>query len=186
MLVSIQPFKVSLYIPAQAASETEALIAKWHVTEGDNLSKGQAIAEIESAKSTFDFEAPCEGKVIRLLYKEGDTVTFDKPVIEIETEDESMKNEIPFADTPKQETSVMEIPKIKSTDSIQSEQIAILGIGGYAPERIVTTQELVKDFPDVTEDYIFGLTGIRERRWAQPSEKPTDMAYRASIQAIET
>jgi 3-oxoacyl-[acyl-carrier-protein] synthase-3 len=36
----------------------------------------------------------------------------------------------------------------------------------------------------MTEDYIFGVTGIRERHWAT-DEKPSDMALAAALQAIE-
>jgi len=63
--------------------------------------------------------------------------------------------------------------------------VSILGVGGYLPERVVTNRELIRDIPDVTEEYIFGVTGIRERRWAKKDEKPSDLAYRASIEAIK-
>ena len=43
----------------------------------------------------------------------------------------------------------------------------------------------MSEHPDITDDYIFGVTGIRERRWASPDEKPSDMAYAASVLAIE-
>ena len=68
------PFKMSLYLPAQGAAETEATIIEWYVAEGDRFEKGQVLAQVDSAKSVFDFEAPCSGLVIRLFHLEGDTV----------------------------------------------------------------------------------------------------------------
>src|SRR3972149_4348587 len=90
-------FRLPLYLPAQGASELEATIIEWYVAEGDCLRKGQALAQIDSAKSVFDFESPCDGKVIRRLHLEGETVLLSEPIVEIETSDEEMKNWIPPA-----------------------------------------------------------------------------------------
>ena len=92
-------FRLSLYLPAQGAAETEATIIEWCISEGDRFEKGQVLAQIDSAKSVFDFEAPCSGLLIRLLHLEGETVSYDEPVMEIETSDSSMKDWIPPAAT---------------------------------------------------------------------------------------
>jgi 3-oxoacyl-[acyl-carrier-protein] synthase III len=79
----------------------------------------------------------------------------------------------------------MDIPAVgKTTSKFPPKTISLLGIGTYLPPRIVTNKELVIEQPDITEDYIFGVTGIRERRWANTDEKPTDMALAASKEAI--
>jgi 3-oxoacyl-[acyl-carrier-protein] synthase-3 len=179
-----------LYLPSQAAAETEATITKWNVSEGKSFAKGQVLAEIESAKAAFDFEAPCDGAVIRLLCVEGDTVSFDAPVMEIETSDVSMKNAIPSAQA---QNTTMGPPVVPSAEppmgppavpGAAAGRVCILGIGGYLPDRVVSNKELLREFPAVTEEYIIGVTGIRERRWARDGEKPSDMAYHASIEAI--
>ena len=54
-------FRMALHLPAQGAAETEATIIEWHIAEGDRFSKGQVLGQIDSAKSVFDFEAPCDG-----------------------------------------------------------------------------------------------------------------------------
>ena len=93
-------FTTVLFLPAQAAAETEAMIVKWHVGEGDSFTNGQVLAEVESAKSTFEFDAPCDGNVLELLIPEGATTPFDQPVIKIETADQSLNIEVqhPFCD----------------------------------------------------------------------------------------
>jgi 3-oxoacyl-(acyl-carrier-protein) synthase III len=180
-------FRISLYLPSQAAAETEATITKWNVTEGASFKKGQLLGEIESAKAAFDFEAPCDGTVVKVLCAEGDTVSFDAPVMEIETGDASMKNAIPSAS----ETQKIVLDKAEPARGSPSpvagaalSRVCILGIGGYLPDRVVSNKELLREFPAVTEEYIFGVTGIRERRWAKDGEKPSDMVYQASIEAI--
>ena len=184
--MSDKVFRIPLYLPSQAAAETEATITKWNVSEGDAFKKGQILAEIESAKAAFDFEAPCDGKVIKLINLEGDTVSFEEPVMEIETSDVSMKNAIPAAQAAKQDAGkTVALPSYSPASGTgNGVNVSILGIGGYLPDRVVTNKELLREFPAVTEDYIFGVTGIRERRWAREGEKPSDMAYQASVEAI--
>ena len=184
--MSDKVFRVPLYLPSQAAAETEATITKWNVSDGDAFKKGQILAEIESAKAAFDFEAPCDGKVIKILNIEGDTVSFEEPVMEIETSDVSMKNAIPAAQAAKQDTakSVALPGPGPAPGAGNGANVSILGIGGYLPDRVVTNKELLREFPAVSEDYIFGVTGIRERRWAKEGEKPSDMAFQASVEAI--
>lgn len=183
--MSDRTFRISLYLPSQAAAETEATITKWNVTAGDSFEKGRTLAEIESAKATFDFEAPCAGKVISLFAQDGETVSFESPVMEIETHDESMKNDIPVAGSPgSQKTDPKFQVETQSGEPVTVDRICILGIGGYLPERVVTNKELLKEFPSLTDDYMYGVTGIRERRWAKEGEKPSEMAFKASMEAL--
>ncbi|KMQ51893.1 3-oxoacyl-[acyl-carrier-protein] synthase, KASIII [Chitinispirillum alkaliphilum] len=185
-------FNTVLHLPAQAAAETEATIIRWLVSEGDTFKKDQILAEVESAKSTFDFEAPCEGKVEKLLYNEGASVPFENPVMEITTSDPSMHENSQAGSGEKQEVKQeesanpqkMELTPKAAVHSAPRE-ISMLGFGTYLPTRVVKTDELLSEFPNITEDYIYGVTGIKERRWASSEEKPSDMAYQASLKAIE-
>jgi 3-oxoacyl-[acyl-carrier-protein] synthase-3 len=182
--VGTKPFKTKLYLPSQAAAETEATITAWKVAAGDRFGKSDVLAEVESAKASFEFEAPCDGSVVKLLCGSGDTVQFDAPVIEIETTDETMTDAIPSAaEAPPEQR--MAVGTVHLTEAPPAGHVCLLGFGGYLPDRVVCTSELLKEFTDLTEEYILGVTGIRERRWAQDGEKPSDMAYRASVQALE-
>lgn len=60
----------------------------------------------------------------------------------------------------------------------------IIGTGGYAPEKIVTNDDLSKRV-DTTDAWIVERTGIRERRMAAPGENTSDMAVKAAINALE-
>jgi len=178
------PFRLSLYLPAQGAAETEATIIEWCIGEGDSFEKGQVLAQIDSAKSVFDFEAPCSGRLIHLLDLEGETVAYDEPVMEIETSDASMKDWIPPAAS-SEELSFQPTATVSTAGAAESALGAtILGVGSYLPERIVTNAELVETFPEITDEYVHQVTGIRQRHWADEDEKPSDMAYAASLEAI--
>ena len=74
-----EPFRMPLHLPAQGAAEIEATIIEWNVADGDRFQAGQVLAQVDSAKSVFDFEAPCDGRVIRLFNLEGETVQVRGP-----------------------------------------------------------------------------------------------------------
>jgi len=62
----------------------------------------------------------------------------------------------------------------------------ILGVGMYLPERVVTNHELeaMKEL-ETSDEWIRQRTGIEERRYVKEGESGADMAYHASVQAIE-
>ena len=177
------PFRLPLYLPAQGASETEATIIEWNVAEGDRFQKGQVLAQVDSAKSVFDFESPCAGMVIRVFHVEGETVQLTEPVLEIETADAAMRDWIPPAAS-QEETPIPTVARCATSGDKAFDEVVILGVGGYLPPRAVSNAELVQSFPTITEQYVYEVTGIRHRRWADENERPSDMAYKASLEAI--
>ncbi len=60
----------------------------------------------------------------------------------------------------------------------------ILGTGSYAPERVVTNEELSKTV-DTSDEWIHTRSGIRERRIAGPGETTSDMGAAAARRALE-
>lgn len=60
----------------------------------------------------------------------------------------------------------------------------IRGTGYYVPERVVTNKEL-EQCVDTTDEWIQQKTGIKERRIAAEDEATSDLAYKASLMAIE-
>lgn len=178
-------FCVPLCLPAQGSAETEATILEWRVRQGDQFAKGTVLAQAESAKSVFDFLAPCNGRVLNLFRAQGDTVSFEDPVLEIETADAAMKQWL-AVETASSAVTVAPAPSAQApaTTEMRARQAVILGLGGYLPQRVVTNAEIVAGFPEITDQYIEQVTGIRERRWAA-DEKPSDMAYAAALESIE-
>jgi 3-oxoacyl-[acyl-carrier-protein] synthase-3 len=60
----------------------------------------------------------------------------------------------------------------------------ILGTGSYAPERVVTNDDLAH-MVETSDEWIRTRTGIRERRIAAPDESTSDMAAHAARRALE-
>ena len=60
-----------ILMPALSPTMEEGTLAKWLVKEGDTVSSGDLIAEIETDKATMEFEAVDEGVVGKILIAEG-------------------------------------------------------------------------------------------------------------------
>jgi pyruvate dehydrogenase E1 component beta subunit len=62
---------IELKMPALSPTMEEGTLAKWLVKEGDTVSSGDILAEIETDKATMEFEAVDEGTVAKILVAEG-------------------------------------------------------------------------------------------------------------------
>jgi len=62
---------INITMPALSPTMEEGKLAKWHVKEGDSVSSGDVIAEIETDKATMEVEAVDEGKIGKIVVAEG-------------------------------------------------------------------------------------------------------------------
>lgn len=60
-----------ILMPALSPTMEEGTLSKWFIKEGDKVSAGDVIAEIETDKATMEFEAVDEGTVTKLIVTEG-------------------------------------------------------------------------------------------------------------------
>lgn len=61
----------------------------------------------------------------------------------------------------------------------------IMGTGSYVPPKVLTNFDLQKMGLDTTDEWIVTRTGVKERRMADPDVATSDLAYEASIKALE-
>ncbi|MDF2142392.1 pyruvate dehydrogenase complex E1 component subunit beta [Paenirhodobacter sp. CAU 1674] len=77
-------------MPALSPTMEEGTLAKWLVKEGDTVTSGQILAEIETDKATMEFEAVDEGIVGKILVAEGTAgVKVNTPIAVLVEEGES-------------------------------------------------------------------------------------------------
>ncbi|AIT78937.1 pyruvate dehydrogenase complex E1 component subunit beta [Novosphingobium pentaromativorans] len=62
---------IELKMPALSPTMEEGKLAKWLVKEGDEVSSGDILAEIETDKATMEFEAVDEGTIGKIVIAEG-------------------------------------------------------------------------------------------------------------------
>lgn len=72
---------IQILMPALSPTMTEGKLAKWLVKEGDEVSSGDIIAEIETDKATMELEAVDEGRIGKILVEAGaENVEVNKPI----------------------------------------------------------------------------------------------------------
>ena len=78
-------------MPALSPTMEEGTLAKWLVKEGDTVSSGDLLAEIETDKAVMEFEAVDEGIVGKILVPEGsEGVKVNTPIVIMLEEGESV------------------------------------------------------------------------------------------------
>ena len=80
-------------MPALSPTMEEGTLSKWNVKEGDKVSSGDVIAEIETDKATMEVEAVDEGVVGKILIGEGtENVKVNVPIAVLLDDGESMSD----------------------------------------------------------------------------------------------
>ncbi|WP_380052802.1 pyruvate dehydrogenase complex dihydrolipoamide acetyltransferase [Falsihalocynthiibacter sp. SS001] len=94
---------IEILMPALSPTMEEGTLAKWLVKEGDTVSSGDLIAEIETDKATMEFEAVEEGVVGKILIEEGtEGVAVNSPIAVLLEEGESADDIGSTASKPKE------------------------------------------------------------------------------------
>ena len=82
---------MEILMPALSPTMEEGTLAKWLVKEGDSVTSGQIIAEIETDKATMEFEAADDGMIGKLLVAEGTAgVKVNTPIAMLTVEGETI------------------------------------------------------------------------------------------------
>ncbi len=90
-----------LLMPALSPTMEEGTLAKWLVKEGDSVTSGDIIAEIETDKAVMEFEAVDEGTVGKILIAEGtEGVKVNTPIAVLVEDGEEVPDQVRDAGTP--------------------------------------------------------------------------------------
>ena len=89
-----------ILMPALSPTMEEGTLAKWLVKEGDTVSSGDLLAEIETDKATMEFEAVDDGVVGKILVAEGSEGVKVNTPIAVMLEDGESADDIGAASAP--------------------------------------------------------------------------------------
>jgi len=92
---------INLQMPALSPTMEEGTLAKWLVKEGDSVSSGDLLAEIETDKATMEFEAIDEGVIAKIVVPEGTENVKVGAVIAIIAEEGEDAGDVKAAPAPK-------------------------------------------------------------------------------------
>lgn len=88
----METFLIDVPMPSMGATVNELTVIALKTQAGDRVTKGQRLADLESDKSVFEFESPCDGVVRTVLVKAGDVKPAGEPFLQIETADDSLRH----------------------------------------------------------------------------------------------
>jgi len=127
-----------ILMPALSPTMEEGTLAKWLVKEGDTISSGDIIAEIETDKATMEFEAVDEGVVSKILISEGtEGVKVNAPIAVLIEEGE---------DVPAETSSAPAAPASEPTQAAEEPAPAKIAAAPAAP-----SPDTSPDWPEGTE-----------------------------------
>jgi pyruvate dehydrogenase E2 component (dihydrolipoamide acetyltransferase) len=82
---------IEVQLPALSPTMTEGKIVKWLKKEGDSVSSGEAIAEVETDKSNLEVESFDDGVLLKILVPEGETGKVGAPIAVIGAKGEKVQ-----------------------------------------------------------------------------------------------
>jgi len=83
---------IKIEMPKLSDTMEEGVIAKWNVSEGDQVESGDIIAEVETDKATMEVEVFDAGTVLKLLVDEGSAVPLGETMAVIGEEGEDISD----------------------------------------------------------------------------------------------
>ena len=81
-------------------------------------------------------------------------------------------------------SNIKQFTNPRAANGYQGRSCAVVGVGSYVPEKILTNAELEK-MVETSDEWIITRTGIKERRIAAADEFTSDMATKAALRAME-
>ncbi len=106
---------IEILMPALSPTMKDGNLAKWMKKEGDIVSSGEVIAEIETDKATMEVEAVDEGKLGRILVAEGSKNVAVNEVIALLLEEGEDEQNLANYQVKKVEATV-EKPEVKKAE----------------------------------------------------------------------
>jgi len=88
----METFLIDVPMPSMGATVNELTVVTLKTQPGAPVKKGQRLADLESDKSIFEFESPCDGTIRAIFAQAGDVLASGAPFLQIETTDNSLRH----------------------------------------------------------------------------------------------
>ena len=122
---------MNILMPQLGETVAEGTVSKWHKSIGDDIKSGEILFEIETDKTSMEIPATTDGKLTKILVKEGETSSVGSVVAVI-----SVEGELPQEDDLNEDKTSENIKK--NIESSQSD-VAIKN------KELVTTKKAVNE-----------------------------------------
>lgn len=133
---------IDIHMPQLSPTMTEGRLATWRVKEGDEVSSGDIIAEVETDKATMEVEASDDGVVYKIIGKAGTDIRVGTPIAILRDEDEKVaKNYEPTSQVVEEEV-VEESTEAEADSTNKASPVAVAS-------GIAVAAKLAPDLPEV-------------------------------------
>ena len=128
-------------LPDLGEGLTEGEVARWLVSEGDDVSEDQPLVEIQTDKTTVEIPSPAAGKVASILVEEGKVVPVGTVLVVI-GEDGSAAQEQPRAEQApaERDTKVRATPLVRRL--AQELGVDLAALSGSGPQGRITEDDV--------------------------------------------
>ncbi|MCB2048477.1 MAG: pyruvate dehydrogenase complex dihydrolipoamide acetyltransferase [Novosphingobium sp.] len=131
-------------MPALSPTMEEGKLAKWLVKEGDEVTSGDILAEIETDKATMEFEAVDEGVIVSITVPEGtEGVKVGTVIATLAGEDEDVADAMP-AEPAKPAPAKAEAPKSEAKPAAEVKSAPVASASSAPKESRVIASPLAK------------------------------------------
>jgi len=128
---------IPILMPALSPTMETGKLAKWHVKEGDEITPGDVIAEIETDKAVMEVEAIEEGRIGKLYIAEGEADVPVNTTIAMVLTDEEGEVEVAAPETPiSPPTETMQSPPAPVTQATAPVTPAVVKEADEADDRL--------------------------------------------------
>ena len=89
--------KYEFVLPAMGEGIIEATITRWFVKEGDIIEEDEPILEVATDKVDSEVPSPVSGKIVRIIFNEGEIPKIGAvlAIIETDAQEEESEDEVP-------------------------------------------------------------------------------------------
>lgn len=119
--------RFEIKMPKLGESITEGTIISWSVKVGDTVQEDDVLFEVNTAKVSAEIPSPVEGKVIGILFKEGDTVPVGTVVaiVDIDSDEGIGEALVEERNVPQAEETSSHVPSVTSVQEVKEVPKAI-------------------------------------------------------------
>src|SRR5438445_8555362 len=108
-------------MPKLSPTMEEGQLSRWLKKEGDKVSMGEPLAEIDTDKATMEMQALSNGVLRKILINEGESAPLGQPIAIIGEPDEDISSLIPAANGKSPQTSAAPAAKEPETTAKETE-----------------------------------------------------------------
>src|SRR5712672_890851 len=81
---------IEIKVPQLSESVAEATLLDWHKKEGERVKRDENLIDVETDKVVLELPAPTDGVLVKIVKKDGESVTSGEVIAVIDTEGKAL------------------------------------------------------------------------------------------------